>query len=95
MAFIKKEFSSARKDEVMLLSGLGTGLTLTPSTARLTHRLLEAVGQPAVAQHSQHGGGRVLQVLKSIHEDEVQHNIKETHAHHLSGSGTVRKGYRF
>lgn len=57
---------------------------LSARTACLTHRLLEAVGEPSVAQHSQHGGGRVLQILKSIHEDEVQHDIKETHAHHLS-----------
>lgn len=68
---------------------------LDTSTAWLTHRLLEAVGQPTVAQHSQHRGRWILQILKSIHEDKIQHNIKETHAHHLSESRAVCKGNRF
>jgi len=70
-------------------------LVLSMRITHLTHRLLEAVREPPVAQHSQHRGGWVLQILKSIHEDEIQHNIKETHADHLSESRTARKGNGF
>lgn len=49
----------------------------------VAHRFLEAVGQPAVPQDSEHRRWGVLQVLESIHEDEVQHNVKEAHACHL------------
>lgn len=42
--------------------------------------LLETIGEPSVVDDSGDGGGRMLQVVKSIHEDEVQNNVVERKA---------------
>lgn len=52
----------------------------------LINRLFKAVREPTVPQHSYHRGGRALQVFKRIHQDEVQHNVKKVHRHHLPRS---------
>lgn len=52
-----------------------------------SYRLFEAVREPAVSQHSNHRGRRALQVLKGVHQDEVQHDVEKVHTHHLQTSG--------
>lgn len=52
----------------------------------LTNRFFKAVRQPAVPQHSDYGRGRTFQVLERIHQDEVQHDVKEVHRDHLQGA---------
>lgn len=41
------------------------------------HRLLEGAVEPAVVDHVLDGDRRVLQVLKRVHQDEVQHYVIE------------------
>lgn len=47
------------------------------------HRLLEGAVEPAVVDHVLDGDWWILQVLKRVHQDEVQHYIIEVQVLHL------------
>lgn len=49
----------------------------------VTHRFLEGAVQPAVVDHILDGDWWILQVLKWIHQDEVQHYVIEVQVFHL------------
>lgn len=42
-----------------------------------THRLLKRAVEPAVVDHILDGDGWILQILKRVHQDEVQHDVIE------------------
>lgn len=44
---------------------------------RMTHRFFEGAVEPAVVDHVLNGDGRVFQVLKGVHKDEVQDYVIE------------------
>ena len=67
----------------------GPGARVGSGSGAATHRLLEAVRQPAVPQDGEHRGRGVFQVLEGVHEDEVQHDVEEAHAHHLRGAAVL------
>lgn len=73
-------------------SGPRVGSSVGAGSAAATHRLLEAVRQPAVPQDGKHRGRRALQVLEGIHEDEVQHDVEEAHAYHLREAAALSPG---
>ncbi len=50
------------------------------------YRLFETVREPSVPQNRDHWSRRTFQIFKRIHEDKVQHNVKEAHTDHLEQS---------
>lgn len=50
---------------------------------RVTHSLLEGAVEPAVVDHILDGDWWILQVLKRVHQDEVQHYVIEVQVLYL------------